>query len=124
MLEAIDKAVLAARKADDKKAEDITVLDLRGICTFTDAFVICTGSSSLQLRAISNSIDDGLRDVGIRKSTVDGSHHGSWIVMDYGDVVVHIMTPESRDYYRLEGLWGDGKEIGWEEAERAGEAMA
>lgn len=114
-LETIEKAIQAARFADDKKAEDIVVLDLRKICSFTDAFVICTGGSSLQLRAISISVEDGLRSLGSKRPVIDGiSATSGWVVMDFGDILVHIMSRESREFYRLETLWGDGTEIAWQ----------
>jgi len=111
--ESLLKAVEAARLADSKKADDILVIDMRDVCSFTDSFVIATGASHLQLRAIRNSISEGLGRLGFKSGAMEGNHESSWIVMDYGDVVVHLMSPESRDYYRLESLWGDGPEVMW-----------
>lgn len=111
-----EKAVLAARFADDKKAEEITVLDVVGVCTFTDTFVICTGTTSIQLRAISEGVRMGLAEkADVRPGGVDGVRHANWVVMDYGDFVVHIMSRESRDYYQLENLWGDGRPVEWQD---------
>ncbi len=122
MHESIQKAVEAARLADAKKADDIVVIDMRQVCSFTDSFVIVTGASNLQLRAIRNSIEEGLGALGFKAGPLEGNHNSSWIVMDYGDVVVHLMSPESRDYYRLENLWGDGPEVFWA-AEEVREAL-
>lgn len=119
VLESIDKARHAARLADDKKAENIVALDLHNVCSFTDAFVICTGSTRLQLRAIADGIVEGLRGMGCGKPSMDGERNATWLVLDYGDVVIHIMSPDARDYYQLENLWGDGQEIDWQSAETA-----
>lgn len=113
MLESIEKAVQVARLADSKKAEDIVVLDMREVCSFTDHFVICTGQSSLQLQAISGEVHSGLKKVGEPNGLQEGTGNSPWVIMDYGDVVVHIMSPEARNHYRLESLWGDASEINW-----------
>lgn len=120
MTETIRKAVLAAKAADDKKGEGIVVLDLKGICTFADAFVVVTGASNLQLKALTESVRMALKEAGHGNAVVDGDRQSSWIVMDYGDLLVHLMSPESRSYYRLEDLWGDGKMVEWQEAVGAG----
>lgn len=112
-MDAIQRAIQAARLADSKKAEDIDVLDLRGVCTFTDAFVICTGATRLQLKAIGDAIVNGIKEIDNSTPLQDGARSSTWAVLDYGDFVVHIMSPESRDYYRIEDIWGDGKAIDW-----------
>jgi ribosome-associated protein len=91
-MDAPTKAAHAARFADDKKAENIIALDLDGICTFTDAFMICTGSTRLQLRAIANGIVEGLTAMGVAKPVMDGERNATWMVLDYGDLIVHIMS--------------------------------
>lgn len=96
--------------ADDKKAEDITVLDLRKISSVTDYFVICTGSSATQTKAIADNIEEKLeKDYNLRLLRREGFQSGAWILLDYGSVVVHIFKPEERDFYNLERLWGDAK---------------
>jgi len=117
--EALAKGVIAARLADDKKAEDILVLDLRDLRVFTDAFVICTGQTGLQLKAIANGIVEGLKEGGFGKPAVDGDRGANWVILDYGDLVVHIMNPEARQYYQLENLWGDADELDWQSADTA-----
>ncbi len=114
MLDTFQKAALAARFADEKKAEHISLLDLRGLCNFTDAFMICTGNNRIQLHAISDAIQDGFRKVGHKAPKQDSERDANWMVLDYGDVVIHIMSPESRSFYRLEKLWGDATELDWE----------
>ena len=98
----------AIKAAEDKKALDLAVLDLRKTGGFTDYFVICSGNTSRQTKAIHDGILEGLKhehDVSPRR--VEGSAAAGWILMDYLDVVVHIFTPEKRDFYRLEQLWGE-----------------
>jgi ribosome-associated protein len=94
--------------AEDKKAHDVVELDLRGVLGYTDYFVICSGNSSRQVKAIQDGILEGLK--GAHRTTprrVEGSADTGWILMDYLDVIVHIFTPETREFYRLEQLWGE-----------------
>lgn len=101
-------ANLIAELASDRKAEDVVQLDLRGIIGYTDYFVICTGRSDRQVKAIHDAIHAGLKQrYGVLPARVEGLASGRWVLMDYLDVVVHVFTPETRDYYRLEQLWGE-----------------
>ena len=94
-----------------KKAEDIVVLDLTGISSFTDFFIIMHGNSSRQNVAIYESIEEDLKDQSIRPLSVEGRENAEWILMDYGEFIVHIFSPNAREYYSLEKLWGDGIKI-------------
>jgi ribosome-associated protein len=97
-----------AELAADRKAEDIVQLDLRGIISYTDFFVICTGHSDRQVKAIHDAIHQGIkRGHGLLPEHVEGLSHARWVLMDYLDVVVHVFTPQMRAYYRLEQLWGE-----------------
>ncbi|MEA2153293.1 MAG: ribosome-associated protein [Solirubrobacteraceae bacterium] len=97
-----------ARLAADKKAIDVIELDLRGVLGYTDYFLICSGNTTRQTKAIHDGILEGLkREQGTIPRRVEGAGRADWILMDYLDVVVHIFTPEARDYYRLEELWGE-----------------
>ena len=97
-----------AAYADDKKAQDIVELDLRGVVGYTDWFVVCSGNSERQVKAIHDGIHQGLKDEhGILPRRVEGVSESHWILMDYLDVIVHIFTPDAREYYRLEQLWGE-----------------
>ena len=99
---------LIAEYALDKKAQDVLSLDLRGLSGCTDAFVVCSGTSDRQAKAIHDAIHYGLKkDHGLLPRRVEGLAESRWILMDYLDVVVHVFTPEARDFYRLEVLWGD-----------------
>jgi ribosome-associated protein len=94
--------------AADKKAGDLVELDLRGVLGYTDAFLICTGNTERQTKAIHDGILEGMkREHGIRPRRVEGLPEATWILMDYLDVVVHVFTPDARAFYRLEHLWGE-----------------
>lgn len=96
------------RYAADKKAGDVVALDLREVLGYTDWFVICTGNTERQTKAIHDGILEGCkRDHGVLPRRVEGLSGGEWILMDYLDVVVHIFTPATREFYRLEQLWGE-----------------
>jgi ribosome-associated protein len=96
------------RYASDKKAGDLTVLDMRGIVGYTDWLVVCSGNTERQTKAIHDGILEGCKhEHGLLPRRVEGFSRGDWILMDYLDVVVHIFTPATREYYRLEQLWGE-----------------
>ncbi len=105
------KVRMIVQAADAVKAEEIVALDVRELTIITDYFVICTGKSSIQIRAISDRIEDKLRNSGERKLRVEGRQEATWVLMDYGDVVVHVMAAEQRDFYRLEELWGEAARL-------------
>jgi ribosome-associated protein len=103
-----DLATAAIEYASDRKALDIVQLDLRGIIGYTDYFVICTGRTDRQTKAIHDAIHQGMKNEhGRLPRRVEGLTQARWILMDYLDVIVHVFTPETREYYRLEQLWGD-----------------
>lgn len=96
------------RHAEDKKAHDVVALDLRGVLGYTDYFVLCTGNTARQTKAIHDGILEGLkREHETLPRRVEGAGKADWILMDYLDVVVHVFTPETREFYRLEQLWGE-----------------
>lgn len=97
-----------ASYAADRKARDVVELDMREVAGYTDWFLICSGSSDRQVKAIHDAILQGCkRDLGLLPRKVDGVSQAQWVLMDYLDVVVHIFTPQTRDFYRLEQLWGE-----------------
>jgi len=101
-------ATTVAAYAADKKASDITVLDLREVAGYTDFFVVCSGNTDRQTKAIHDGIHFGLKkDHGMLPRRVEGLGEARWILMDYLDVIVHVFTPEAREFYRLEQLWGE-----------------
>ncbi|MFH0778052.1 MAG: ribosome silencing factor [Candidatus Eisenbacteria bacterium] len=99
----------AARLALSKKAEDVVILDLRELSAVTDFFVVCSGSSDVHVRAISDAIEKGLAEKDVKKWHIEGYSHRRWVLLDYVDVVVHIFYHKTREFYMLERLWGDAK---------------
>ena len=111
-MEAKKLALFCRNLADNKKADDILVLDVRKISSVTDYFVIASGSSEPHVRAIADEISDGLwREEDIKPRAVDGNLAGGWVVMDFFDVIVHVMRADVRKHYDLESLWGDAPRV-------------
>jgi len=102
---------LAVEAGLEKKGEDVVVLDLRDLASFTDYFVILQGNSDRQNRAIYESIEQKLKQENIRPLSVEGKKNAEWILMDYGDFIVHVFSKEAREYYLLEKLWGDSPRL-------------
>ena len=102
---------LALEAVAEKKALDPVVIDLKGIASFTDAFVVCSGQQRRQTQAICDAVVDRLRLEGVRAAHVEGYALGDWILVDFTDLVVHIFTPATRDFYSLERLWGDARHL-------------
>jgi ribosome-associated protein len=101
-----------AELLDDKKGVEIVVLDLRGLANFADWFVFCSGRSDRQTKALHDAVREGMKaDPGLLPAHTEGERERRWILLDYGDVIAHIMIPEVRDYYRLEELWGDAPRL-------------
>ena len=108
----VDSAALAERIAEiaaDKKASDVRVLDLRDVVSYTDFFVVCSGNTERQAKAIQDAVYQELKhgEERLLPRRMEGEREARWILLDYLDCVVHIFTPEARDYYRLEQLWGE-----------------
>jgi ribosome-associated protein len=101
----------AVRAAEDKKANDLVVLDLRKAAGFTDYFVICSGTNPRQIRAIADAVVEGLALEGARPAHVEGYDRSEWILLDYFDFIVHIFAPETRVFYGLERLWGSAERV-------------
>jgi ribosome-associated protein len=121
-LSSLDRACLGARVAADNKGRDILVLDMRGITPLYDFFVIATGSSRRQIHTITEEIDAALRERGDDRLSVEGYEASSWVVQDYGDIMVHVFNPQTREYYALEELWADAPRVDWETHEIEGES--
>ena len=106
--EGLDLAELVAEIASDRKAREIRVIDLRGLVAYTDGLVVCTGNTERQTKAIHDAIYGRLKDEhGLLPRRVEGEREARWILMDYLDCVAHLFTPEAREFYRLEQLWGE-----------------
>jgi ribosome-associated protein len=107
-LNSLEQARRIAALAQEKLADDVVILDMRPVCTFTDFFVIASGRNPRQTAAIWDEVHGRMKhDERLLPRTVDGTQEGSWILADYLDVVLHVFTPEARDYYKLEELWSD-----------------
>lgn len=105
-------ALLCRELADNKKAEDIVILDVRALSSVTDYFVIASGTSEPHLRAIVDELQDKLREQhDLRPKAVDGTFHTAWVVLDFFDVIVHVMRGDVRERYDLETLWGDAPRV-------------
>jgi ribosome-associated protein len=111
---ALDRARACARIADDNRGKDILLLDLRQTTPLVDFFVIVTAVSRRQGNAIASEIDQAMKKQGEAKLGLEGSEEGHWILIDYGDFVVHIFSPEDRLYYSLEEIWGDAPQLDWQ----------
>ncbi len=107
LLEALDIAHKAVEVASDKQASDIILLDARGLCSFADYFVICSAESERQLKTISDEVAQALKKDGVLPLHREGTVDSGWLVLDFGDVIVHIFTPAEREYYQLSELWSD-----------------
>jgi ribosome-associated protein len=110
---ALEHACVCARLAADHKARDILVLDMRGQTPLYDFFILITGTSRRQIHTLAEEIDATLRGLGDQRLSIEGYEASKWVVQDYGDIVVHLFSPEARDYYRLEELWEDAPRVDW-----------
>lgn len=109
---ALRRAMIAAQTAEANRGQDITILDMRELTPVFDYFVLATGSSRRQLHAMSEEIDHALEEgLGDKRMGIEGYVESRWILLDYGDVVVHLFEPETRDYYALEDLWAHAKRM-------------
>jgi ribosome-associated protein len=107
-LTSIDQARRIAALASEKLAEDVVILDMRPVCVYTDFFVLATGRNARQTKAIFDEVHSQLKqEAKLLPRAVDGQQEAEWIIADYLDVVLHVFTPDTRDFYRLEELWGD-----------------
>jgi len=110
-LEALDLAHRAVGIASDKQALDILLLDVRGVVSFADYFVLCSGESSRQIKAICDEITRSLKKEGITPRRREGTVDSGWMLLDYGDVIIHIFAPDERQYYQLDELWSEAKPV-------------
>lgn len=110
-LEPLDRALRVAEAAEKRRAEDLVILDMRGLTTICDYFVICGGRSRPHVDAIAEEVEEQMSALGIEPRHVEGIPDSSWVILDYLDVVLHIFEPDARRFYNLEGLWGDAARV-------------
>lgn len=110
------KMEMLCTATDEQKAQDITVLDMRGQTTLADYFVICTGTSATHIRSIADGVQDKLRERAKVRTRPEGEAGSFWVILDYGDVILHVFDAETREFYDLERLWGDAPTTKWEPA--------
>lgn len=106
-----ETALMVAEAADDKKAVDIEVLDVRGLTVIADYFLICTGNSETQVKAIANGIEESLSEEDINPQKIAGKQEARWVLMDYADFIIHIFHKDEREFYELDRLWADAEKI-------------
>jgi len=116
---ALELARVCARIADDNRAKDVLLLDLRKATPLVDFFVIATASTRRQSNAIASEIDQEMKSIKEFKLGLEGSEEGRWVLVDYGDFVVHLFSGDARQYYALEEVWGDAPRLDWKDPERA-----
>ena len=102
---------IACKAIDDKKALDIKVIDIREVSLIADYFVITSGSNLNQVQAIVDNVEEQLGRAGFEPKQIEGTRHSNWILMDYGDLIIHVFDEENRLFYDLERIWRDGKEL-------------
>ncbi len=110
-LEPAQLAKAAVDIASDKKASDVLLLDISDISTIADFFVICTGNNTRQIQAIGDALNDDLKKQGARLLYREGDADTGWVLLDYGDIIIHVFAPKEREYYRLERLWSEAKTV-------------
>jgi ribosome-associated protein len=109
--ESTEPWMIAVRAAESKKATEITVLSLTGVTEFADYFVICTGGNAKQIQAISDEVGTQLAQIGELPNSIEGFQNAEWVLMDYGDYIIHVFSQHARNYYDLERLWRDAARI-------------
>jgi ribosome-associated protein len=114
-LSSLERACLCARVAVENKGRDVLVLDMRGITPLYDFFVLVSGQSRRQVHTLTEEIDAALQEQGDERLGIEGYEASKWVVQDYGDVVVHVFNPDTREYYALEELWADAPKVDWEQ---------
>ncbi|MEY8516107.1 ribosome silencing factor [Lachnospiraceae bacterium 29-84] len=110
-----EMAKIACNALDEKKAEDIRVIDISEVSTIADYFIIATGTNTNQIQALVDAVDEALVKNGQSARQVEGSRNSSWVLMDYNDIIIHLFSREDRLFYDLERIWKDGKTIGADE---------
>lgn len=109
-----EKAILCAKEAFRFKALNLVLLDVSRFSSFADYFIICSGKSGRQVQGIADNLEDGLKNKGLRPIGTEGKREGHWVLLDYGDVIIHVFYDPVRYFYDLESLWSDASRVEWE----------
>lgn len=110
-MQTIDLVKKIVEALEDKKAEDITVLDIGGVSSIADYFIIANGNNANQLTAMEDAVDEAMYTNGVHQKQVEGRSNSTWILMDYQDIIVHLFSKEDRQFYDLDRIWRDGKVV-------------
>ena len=110
-MELIQAAKAAAKALDDKFGKDIVLLEIAPVTTIADYFILATGGNSIQIQAMADSVEEALKAQGLALRHIEGMQKGNWVLIDFGDIIVHIFDAESREFYNLERIWGDAQSI-------------
>ncbi len=111
MKETNELAKIACEALEDKKAEDVRVIDIRQVSDIADYFIVASGSNPNQLHAMQDAVDEALYKEGLKAKNIEGNRSSTWILMDYQDIIVHIFSQEDRLFYNLERIWQDGVQV-------------
>ena len=111
MNQALEMARVAYQALDEKKGEDIRVIDISGISVIGDYFIITNGTSDSQVRALVDNVEEKMHKAGYELKEQEGNNSGTWVLLDYGDIIIHIFDRENRPFYNLERIWSDGKDV-------------
>ena len=111
LLQPVEYARLAVDVASEKQASDIVMLDIRGLSDFADYFVILTTESARQMESLGEDLESAVEDAGATRHHREGTSHSGWVLLDYGDVIIHLFGPEERDFYQIEGAWSGALEV-------------
>ncbi len=106
-----EMAKIAITALEDRKAEEVTIIDIREVSPIADYFIIASGTNQNQLQAMRDAADEALYKVGVKAEQIEGNQSSTWILMDYNDIIIHIFSKEDRLFYDLERIWRDGKKI-------------
>lgn len=120
--DARQRAILCARTAADSRGRDVLVLDMTKVVDWVDYLVVASGTSKRQMTTIADEVEDALAAVGDRRIGIEGRQSGSWIVLDYSDILIHVFNDQTRDYYQLEHLWADAPRVRWEPPTQSSDA--
>lgn len=117
-MDALEKALYCSKVASDKKAHELVIINVREFSSFADFFIVCSGTSTRQVQAVAEHVEAEMKKQGFRPIGIEGMRGGRWVLLDYGDVIVHVFHQTERDFYGLEDLWAECPRIAYDAGER------